>query len=128
MKIIKRIGDVNPITYGGGVVVETENGIFIEHVEGIDEDIEIEEPQIEVKVYRVEVVHPYEHFTGWAMNWGEIARFIGSDARTLRNHIENGELDDWVHIYLSVASYWGWHELDGYPLTLTVEELEQRWE
>lgn len=123
---VSNIGDVNPIEYGGGYVFKTEHGPVIEYTHGlegaqnVDED---DEDATELELYRVPVDKPLDN--SW-VNWNSVARTIGSTAAELKR-MARQNLTAKAAVYEAVAAHYGWHELDHYPLTLTVGELKERW-
>lgn len=196
-KIVGRIGDVNPIDYGGGVVFKSKSEEpWIEYtygLEGADEpDIsktrietwferdrarvalygpDSDEPIVEwidgavqeavddgfldpkdwhesayqyadetglleenwpVLIYRINV--PVDVFAkfDWA-DAAEIADSIGLYAedeyadRTLIGLGRSRKIMTRVSVIEDIAGYYGWHELDQYPLMLTIGEIERRW-
>jgi len=122
--ILDSIGDVNPIEYGGGVVVDHGHGPQIEYTHGLDFDGA--DPAAMV-VYQVPVEDDVFGWHDWADIKG-IASFVDSTPAELRAAGKSLQLMERVWATECIADYHGWVNLDEYPITLSEEELEERWE
>jgi hypothetical protein len=119
LDIVLRTGDVDPITYGGGVVVKTSTGLdwwFWDEPEG-----DPEEPATEFTIYRTPVPEDVVKTLDW-VDWSQVASFIGSEPTEVAKmgqdalHLRVGILD-------SVRYFYGAHNLDQYPIKKTQEKL-----
>lgn len=134
------VGDINPIEYGGGYVLSVpEQGQWVEYFHGLDcesraWEIELDNPEHlkrEVTIYRVDIKRDGESFLkqySW-VDWDAVSLSCGYP----------DDYEPWVPSKLRLANdrasalmdatgYYGWHEFDHYPLTLTLGELIKRWE
>mgnify|MGYP001586861803 FL=1 len=128
VKAIGIIGDVTPIEYGGGYVFKGDDGIWIEYTNGLG-DFDGDESALEsyrVEVYRVKVADDVFFDLDW-MNWDNLAFSMGRKVKELESESLSDNPVTRAMLYWDVASHYGWHELDHYPLILTVKELEDRW-
>ncbi len=74
--------------------------------------------------------HPVHMYREWFDGEGEltaIARFIGSTENELRTAFQSLDTLARAWAWESVGSYWGFANLDGDPLILTEDELNERW-
>ncbi len=127
-RALGQLGDVNPIEYGGGFVLRCTGG----GREGrATHEIEIaphaEEESDPITVYRVEVPDDVFREYSWARA-SDVAQMIGTDTSTLvgdmglsRDPVQRARAVE------AIADYYGWHELDQYPLKLSRSELRRRW-
>jgi len=121
---IDTIGDVDPVEYGGGVVFKNEYGPVVEYTHGLDWDGA--DPNA-MEVYRVPVPADVFGDHSWA-NLKDLADFEGRTTKALRKLGKSRLVMGRVAALEAIASYYGWHELDHYPLTLTADEINARWE
>jgi hypothetical protein len=121
-KEIGTIGDVNFPEYDGGPVFDNGDGTFsLEYVETPENQ---DSPNARWTVYRV-TLDP--DVPDW-IDLKSVARTTDQDPEELRVAFEKGGPMDLAYAYESVAGYYGWHELDQYPLELTKLEIEERYE
>lgn len=115
-QLIKRIGDVDPIEYGGGVVYKDEYGIQLEYTYG-SEGI----PDLNLPVYRVQVDEYIYDDIGYRLtSLCEMA-----DCKELLS--KPTDLDSLVLATLEYGSCYGWENLDSSPYHFTPSELKRRW-
>lgn len=129
MRKVSTIGDVNPIEHGGGFIFKAPGqSPWVEYTYGLTDSDDEEKPDTKVEVYRVDIETCGERLLSdlrWA-DLGAVERSCGYDAsdnpygklRTIRQR---------AMLVEDVAGFYGWHELDQYPLTLTIAELRKRW-
>lgn len=122
--VLDTIGDINPVEYGGGYVLDSGDGPWIEYFSGLDcEDTET------LQVYRVPVPDHVWDVHDWATReMSSMADTVGMDVAELRALGHSLELPDRVYALEVIALTWGWEKLDHYPLHLTEAELLERWE
>lgn len=136
-EVIGHIGDVNAIEYGGGPVLRNlEDGhILIEYTYGMEgeEDSPMDGDEgyedFVLTVYRVEVEDDVFDYHDWC-DVDSVASTIGADPEELEEAGRSPNVMDRVWATEAIASNWGWEELDHYPVTFTVAELEEQpgWE
>jgi len=134
-KIHGTVGDADPIEWGGGVVFRVTEGrdyagrkmkpyYVVEYTDGLD--WEGADPE-RMEVYRVPVEPDFFGWNDW-VDVDDVADSIGIDAAALARLGRSRTVMDRVEALIAVAGYYGWHELDSYPLTLSSDEIEERWE
>lgn len=79
-----------------------------------------------VQVYRIDVEDDVFSYHDWA-KIEDIARGLGQDPEELLASGRSHKIMDRAWATETIAAYYGWHELDQYPETFTVAELEKRW-
>lgn len=119
---IGTFGDVNPVDYGGGVIYRNEYGTRVEYTHGLDGG---DTPE-KMVVYSVTVPDDVFAEHTWAKP-GDVASSVGTNAAQLIASGMSHSLQERVGVLEDVAGYYGWHELDNYPLTMTEKELRRRW-
>lgn len=135
------VGDVNPIDYGGGIVLVDGTGVYppeVEYYEPIDPDREASP----VKVYRF-VLYPCTYVNGVLSDnkyHPDHAVWFADDVHTLASQFEDMADDDLIGMFcsddpmerafawLEVGMYNGLDNLDDYPLTMSYSEAENRLE
>lgn len=129
--IIGTIGNVNYPEYDGGPVVRGADGSYdLEYVFAPEDDHD--EPGARWTVYRADLSEPGD----WC-NWEDVARLCGHDVELYTTPFEASFGEDPISrdenamaraIAISdAASYYGWENLDSYPLVLTKDEIEERY-
>lgn len=119
MRVVGTIGDVNPVDYGGGVVLEDGVGVCsVEWYEPLDED----DDGSDVWVYRVDIDHGVEDW----MELNAVARTSGLDVAELTAGFDSKDPVTRARAWWTLACHYGWHELDSYPDRLTYAEAEAR--
>lgn len=129
--VVERVGDVDPLTYGGGTVFEDDDGGFtLEYTYGPtdDEDYEEDDENYEHTVYRVDLHQSLADFLAyndWA-DLDDVGRSVGATAQELRQCSETtlGR----ARLAEDIAGYYGWENFDNYPIEFTTRELLVRWE
>lgn len=140
------VGDCDPINHGGGFILaprdkRTGDSPWIEYTDGlsnvdinaVDEYDEDGEPNPaylaqRVTVYRVDLETSGEALLS-TLSWVDLnavkrsCGYAGTDSpygllRTARQRAE---------LVVDVANYYGWYELDSYPLEMSLADLRERW-
>jgi hypothetical protein len=141
-ELVGTIGDVDPLGYGGGFVFRDKTGVYppeIEYVEPIGDGGSRDDVQ-SVTAYRV-VLEPHTYIDGvlsdnpfhpaypvwYADDLDSMCKTCDCDRDELIDKFCSDDPMERAMAYENVASYWGWHELDHYPLTLTPAEAEERY-
>lgn len=119
---IGTFGDVNPVDYGGGVIYRNEYGTRVEYTHGLDGG---DTPE-KMTVYSVDVPDDVFAEYTWAKP-EDVASSIGTSGAQLIASGMSRSLQERVGVIEEIAGYYGWHELDDYPLTMTEKELRRRW-
>lgn len=130
-EVLGTIGDVSPIEHGGGRVFETEHGPMLEYTHGMEDDavVEHDEGATKLQLYRVSIEPDVLTDLNWVKpsDLKSIARSMDTEVSTLREFSKSGDVMKRVRVYEDVAGYWGWDNLDSYPITMTARELDEHW-
>lgn len=129
------LGDINPIDYDGGFVFEDTTGVYPPEVEYYVRDSDDDDSKIRVYRFIVEPCtfingvlsdNPYhkDHAVWFADSLTALASFCGIDE--LVQMFCSPDTMTRAHAWLEVGLYWGFNELDDYPLVLTYTEAEAR--
>jgi len=141
-ELVGTVGDVDPLGYGGGFVFRDKTGVYdpeIEYVEPIGDGGSRDDVQ-SVTVYRV-VLEPHTFIDGvlsdnkfhpeypvwYAKDLQSICQTCDCDSGELIGQLCGDDPMERARAYMSIASYFGWGELDSYPLHLTPSEAEERY-
>lgn len=135
MKVISKHGDIDPITHGGGMVLENGEGyITLEWTEGPVEPENFGEPPDEEEgnlfVYQISLDQdtPFEWMSNWPSNiWDDVSRSCGMEEKELIKLAKSRDYSDQALVYQYVAGYCGWYELDQYPFKVSQKDLTTRW-
>ncbi len=132
-QILGRIGDVDPIEYGGGIVFQTEYGPVLEYTRGLEgEDVDAEddhEHSAKLPLYRVDIDDDALKDLSWLKpdDLKSIARTMDRTVSDLRKAAKSSNVMERVSFYEDVAGYYGWDNIDHYPFEIAVVELNERW-
>ena len=123
MRLVGHIGDVNWLDYGGGPIYKTENGYWLEYVQPPEEDEDNGR-----RVWTVYQVSMPDHngIKDWLRD-GDIQKFTGVSTKEYLSALRSKNPIAEAQIWSDIASYYGWHELDNYPLTLNKKEVTLRY-
>jgi hypothetical protein len=124
IEILGTIGDVDPIAYGGGFVCRRTDGSgapWIEYFHGLDGGDEET-----LLVYREDVHMNTLKYLDW-VDAHAVAECVGRSLRGMRRDSASRDVMTRANLIVDISSYYGWHELDQYPLNLTLAELCERW-
>jgi hypothetical protein len=128
VKILGTVGDADPIEYGGGYIIEEDGKIRIEYFYGLD----IDKPNHENKfnVYYVTIEPNILSYCNWITkeDLEQIAHYIGYDITALKKLSDSKDPSERAVVLGAIASYFGWDNLDQYPMKLTEKELRIRWD
>lgn len=123
VEILGILGDVNAAEYGGGVV-------FV-YNDGQNQSIEVEyclgdesSPTREVNRF---VVEPDVFADLRWVNWGAIRNDWPMNWEPLEVMGKSPNPVDRARVYVAVADYHGWANLDGYPMHYSYAGLCRRW-
>lgn len=73
--------------------------------------------------------HPIHKYPVWFVSsLPDIARSHGTTEAELVQALCSDEVQQRVWAYQCIGGHWGYHNLDGYPLTMDEHELEARWD
>jgi uncharacterized protein YukE len=146
-EVIQSFGDVDFVEYGGQLLVRDENGgLYLEAIEepeeGEAEEWTIYRTDIDQlkkvpkggKVflvsssYRSDWSHPVSSYDEWfSKHIDEVADTSGMDSKKLVKMFCSDDPVDRAEAYITLASHFGWYELDQYPLRLSRKEVEERY-
>lgn len=142
-KCIARLGDADPVSYGGYFVYIDETGVYPPKAEKLFEpsdDQDLDDPKARWTVYRfilepctfedgVLSDNPYHRgFPVWfADKLAGIAAFVGQTELQLITSFCSVDPVDRAFAWQAVGDYHGYENLDSYPLQLTQAEAEARY-
>ena len=148
------LGDINPVDYGGGTVYQDTTGVYPAELEYVVVTEEKEGEPVKWNVYRAvldrlryrdgylynaavedgwgknhwfqsEEFHPSNYNEWFASDLDALASFCGWHRETLIHFFCSENEQYRAFAYSIVADYWGWENLDSYPLQFdNREELE----
>lgn len=135
---IGTLGDGCAEEYGGGKVFRRPDGtVFLEYTHGVETEAGARDmgidytdeaaEDVELQVYSVEIEEDVLADLEW-VKWRKVADSMGMPLRELHQAAVSDRPMARACVYQDVASYYGWHELDQEPLTMTYGELQRRWE
>lgn len=126
--VLGSFGDVNPLDHGGGMIYESGQGPAILYTPGLsDEDPDDDDVEnVVLEVYEVQVEDDVVKDLNW-VTWGDVARSIGMPVSELKQLARDPSVMARASAIDAVAGYYGWHELDQYPLKKTYGELDEEW-
>lgn len=132
IKVIGNLGDATPLDYGGFIVYETKTGER--------KSIEAEywpEPESRKERYgESQDYYEIDRFTveddvlkdlSWVKDWDGIAETMGTSEAEIKKLARSKNPLDRAEVYRMVGDYSGWENIDGYPITLSRKEMEERW-
>lgn len=142
-ELVGTIGDRNPVEYGGGYVFRDKTGVYDPEVEYV-EPLECNPKDgsgTGVTVYRV-VLESHTFIDGilsdnkyhpdkavwYADKLDGVCGCCDCDRDELIANLCGDDPVARAWAYETLASYFGWYEFDTYPLTLTADEAEKRYE
>jgi hypothetical protein len=135
--IIGRIGDVNPIDYGGGVVVRVHQGgkshLILEHTYGMESEhpeaaglTDAKERAALLTLYRADIADDVKAHLDW-VDWNAVRASSGVNLATIAHDATAKDPVLRALVYELVASHYGWGVIDTGPLVLSNAELRKRW-
>lgn len=133
VKILGTIGDINPIEYGGGYIIQEGDDIRIEYFYGLRSEhpgMEDPPPDKMFPVYYVNVEEDVFEYHNWVRpdEQKQMAEEMGLSIEEYRLHARSKDHIKRAMVLWDIASHWGWYELDHYPAQFTIAELEKRWD
>lgn len=120
-KLIGTFGDVDPIKYGGGVFFQRDGRTWLEYTHGLDGG----DSEDSMHVYRVDIEHA---LALPAESWAEFGRLLenaGVDPDDFADMADSNQKA--ALIAEMVGGYWGWENIDAYPLRIRPTALAERW-
>ena len=130
-RYLHSLGDVNPIEHGGGYIIRrSEKGkparVFLEYVEWDGED-----DNARGSLYQVHIPKRGEvwKFLSWVQEGPrrDLAKWYGDEITQAAFVAGTGNVRFRANILMDVANYYGWANLDDYPVRVTRAELKKRW-
>lgn len=136
-KCVANLGDVNPIEYGGLFVFVDETGVYPPEIELVDPPCEGQRNQWEV---RRGVCEPCTYTNGvlsdnrfhpdkeawFADDLRGIADSMGWEKEELICALCSPEAIDRASAWKCIADYFGWDNLDSYPIHFNKREITSR--
>lgn len=142
-KIVGRIGDVDPISHGGGFVYQDETGVYAPELVLIepasDEEWERDKDSAKCDIYRL-CLEPHTYIDGilsdnpfhkdfsvwYADKIDAVADSSGLTSEDLRAGLLSDSPVERAHAYRDLIGHFGAHEFDSYPETMTEREAKER--
>jgi hypothetical protein len=115
------LGDLNPIEHDGAVVYTAGGGVEVLNFKGWHDD---EGPRVSVS--RFPVGDNVLSDLSWA-EWGAVASYIGMPEDELKELAGDERILARAQVYLDVAAYHGFVNLDSSPQELTLAEAEEQY-
>jgi hypothetical protein len=139
-ELVGTIGDRNPVEYGGGYVFRDKTGVYAPELEYV-QPIECDDGSAGVFAYRV-VLEKHNHYLGilsdnpyhpelsvwYADKLDGVCKTCDGDRDEMIGNLCGDDPVARAWAYETLADYFGWDEFDHYPLTLTADEAEKRYE
>jgi len=129
--ILGTVGDVNPIEYGGGFIIQEGEAVRIEYFHGLESDYEGEPDPEEIFNVFYACVHRdvFAWHTWVSLDEQErLAEAAGVSIEEYRLQARSEDPVKRARIIEDIAGIWGWDELDPYPAQFTERELRERWD
>jgi hypothetical protein len=142
-ELLAEIGDINPVEYGGMFLFKDTTNVYDPEIENIVVDVVKvvnDEEQYQYSVYRTPITkcsyengvlsdnkyHP-DHEVWFAKDLSMVADYADTTAAKLISDLCSDTLTARAMAYALIGDYYGWHELDHYPLTSADrDEIEAR--
>jgi hypothetical protein len=129
-KFTGHIGDVDPIAYGGAFVYQDETGVYGPEMTffepASDEQWHNLEGQMPVTVYRILLERNSEN-EWWYEKLSTVATYIGQTVADLQDIAKGTNTLALAQLYSDLISYFGAHQFDSYPVTMTEDEAYARY-
>lgn len=126
-KIINSVGDVDPITHGGGYILKHPSGHYIlTYTDGTEAwaHVNKETGKKTIEVYEMHLPRTWKELKS-DLNWVDFKKVndsIGmsmSEWKEFIKEVRNATGDKaavlYARLFENIAGYYGWHELDNYP-------------
>ena len=131
-KCVAQLGDVNPLDYGGLWVLIDTTGVYSPEGELYDVNTQrvyrfiLEDCTFTHGVLSDNKYHP-DQPAWFADALRDVADFIGAETRTLIDMFISADPVERARAWQAVGDYFGWDNLDCYPLLLTRSEAKRRY-
>ena len=124
-KYAGHIGDTDPIAYGGGYVYTDKTGVYAPELTWFepapDEEWHKTEGTTPLQVYRV-MLERDSTAEWWYDKLESIASYIGQTLEDVQIMAKSSNPVELAQLYSDLFSYFGVHEFDSYPNTMTEDE------
>lgn len=117
-KLLGGIGDVNPVTHGGGYIYQDDDSLWLEYSHGLETGVST------IKLFIVHIEDCVE--CDWA-DLDKVATSYGCEVDSLIAMGRSPNLVDRAYLLEAIGGYYGWENFDPYPVTLTEQQLTDRW-
>jgi hypothetical protein len=128
-KIVGHVGDVDPISYGGGFVFIDETGIYPPELAwfepATDEEWHEKGEESKLEYFRV-VLEKDSSREWWYSRLNEITSFLGVSLEELQTAAKSENPLTLAQLYSSLIAFYGAEEFDSYPVTLTEKEANEK--
>ena len=144
-KFVANLGDVNPLDYGGYFIFEDQTGVYPSKAEKYDTDTHqayrimlgsrflLDGHLIPLSIVQASLTHSLPHPIRDYIDWFDdslqsVSDCMGMDKDTLIKMFCSNDSLELARAYELLYDYHGWENGDSYPLTLTEEEAEKRYQ
>jgi hypothetical protein len=137
------LGDASPLDHGGYFIFEDATEVYAPEAEHYDPEtgqahrfslermVKYMGKLIPYSIYVQDpagLPHPVLSYEEWfSEDIPSIASFVGMEPDALRALFTSPDILARAEGYRCLGEYWGWDNLDGYPLTLTRKEAKERY-
>jgi hypothetical protein len=119
-KLLGTIGDVDPITHGGGQIIEDGDGcVRLYHYSG---DYASGGIYIHIVCVEPDVCEDLNWMT--RDDWSALASYSGAELWEIQEACVGNPVER-AQLYAVVASYYGWDNLDSSPIKVTLAKAEE---
>ena len=141
-EFVTNLGDVNPVEYGGYFIFRDKTGIYQPEGEYYDPEtreafrFSLDQLQVfsgdliplSIWYERYSLPHALNSYIEWfSKDVKSLASFVGIDSLELKRMFTSDDILERARAYESIGMYWGFNNLDNYPLKLTRKEAEKRY-
>lgn len=154
-KFVDNLGDVNAIDHGGLFLYEDATGQYPAELEKLERNSDADDATFTIhrvtlgrckeessddadgRTHTVYLVpfnyesswpHPLPDYEEWFVkDLGKVAAFVDTEVLTLRKQLCSDDSKERAKAYQAIYDYHRWADGDSYPLTLTIDEVEDRY-
>jgi hypothetical protein len=128
-KIVGHVGDVDPISYGGGFVFVDETGIYSPELAwfepATDEEWHEKDGESKLEYSRI-LLEKDSTIEWWYPRLNELTSFLGVSLVDLQIAAMSANPVTLAQLYSDLIAYFGVEEFDSYPVTLTEKEANEK--
>jgi hypothetical protein len=129
-KYAGRIGDVDPVSYGGGFIYTDETGVYPPEVvyfePASDAEWKEKEDAAVLTVYRF-ILEKDSAREWWFESLSDIAKYTGQNLSELESVARANSPVPLAQLYADLISYHGVENFDSYPVQMTEREAREKY-